>query len=370
MRAALIAVGVIALMVVGFLFVKGPSPAIIVAPEHVFDIGPLGVTNTMFTSWIVVILLTTVAFIAGRSMSVVPSGFSGAVEAVVSGFYGVVVGIAGEENGRRFFWVVATIFFYVLASNYFGLLPINNVIGVPEAGHGEKQVVFQETSIAGFPVAYIPPNPQEIEIEAHAAEGAEVLAPVGGTTEATKGTAGQTSSHDGEDAPGEEDAAEGQPILEEDRFSGLLAPLFRSVMTDVTAPLAIAIYSFIFVEFWGLSALGFGYLGKFFNFGRLLRGNPMGLIDVFVGILEFISELSRMVSFTFRLFGNIFAGEVVLIMVVFLVPFVLVVPFYGLELLVGLIQAFVFAMLTLVFAGMAVAGHGEGHDEAHGAAAH
>ena len=83
----------------------------------------------------------------------------------------------------------------------------------------------------------------------------------------------------------------------------------------------------------------------------------MGIIDVFVGLLELVSELSRMVSFTFRLFGNIFAGEVLLIMMGFLVPLLVINIFYGLELFVGFIQAFVFAMLTLVFAQTAVSHH-------------
>ena len=101
-----------------------------------------------------------------------------------------------------------------------------------------------------------------------------------------------------------------------------------------------------------------------------IKKGPLGLIDIFVGILEFVSELSRMVSFTFRLFGNIFAGEVLLTMMMFLVPFVLVDVFFGLELFVGLIQAFVFAMLTLVFAQTAVAHHGGGEHEGHGEAHH
>ena len=149
-------------------------------------------------------------------------------------------------------------------------------------------------------------------------------------------------------------------------FSGIIAPYFRSVMTDTNAPLAIAIFSFIFVEFWGLSTLGVSYLGKFFAFGALRRG-PMGVIDIFVGLLEFVSELSRIISFTFRLFGNIFAGEVLLLMMTFLVPFVLADIFYALELFVGLIQAFVFAILTLVFALSAVSQHGDDHEvaEAH-----
>ena len=113
-----------------------------------------------------------------------------------------------------------------------------------------------------------------------------------------------------------------------------------------------------FVEFWGFQSLGPGYLKKFFAFGALFSKGPMGAIDVFVGVLEFVSELSRMVSFTFRLFGNVFAGEVLLGMMSFLVPFLLVDVFYGLELFVGLIQAFVFAMLTTVFATTAVSHHG------------
>ncbi|MGE0134907.1 MAG: F0F1 ATP synthase subunit A [Dehalococcoidia bacterium] len=363
----IVAVAVIALMAVGFLFVKGPSPAIIVAPEHIFDIGPIEITNTMFSSWWVVGILCLVAIIAGPRMSVVPSGFSGVVEAVVSAFYGIVVQVAGEENGRRFFWVVGTIFFYVLMSNYFGLLPMNNVIGRPEPGHGDEQVIFHTTSIAGLDWAYIQIDPETCTLEAHDCPTEAHHEEEGhGAIPATQPSGSVSAFPAGAVAAAqsaEEEAAE------EGRFSGLLAPWFRSVNTDVNAPLAVAIFSFIFVEFWGLSALGIGYLGKFFAFGRLLRGNPMGIIDVFVGLLELVSELSRMVSFTFRLFGNVFAGEVLLLMMTFLVPFVLVNVFYGLELFVGLIQAFVFAMLTLVFAQTAVAGHGD-HEGDHGEAHH
>ncbi len=383
MKKLLIAAAVIALMVVGFLFIKGPSPAIIVAPEHIFDIGPIEITNTMFTSWFVVLFMCLVAIFAGRRMSVVPSGFSGVVEATVGAFYGIVVQVAGEQNGRRFFWVVSTIFFYVLISNYAGLLPINNVFGKVEPGHGEKQVVFETTSIAGYELAYIPIAPEECETALHecptephheeegaaAEEDDHALQP--GAIGATG--AASVSALPGGTLPGGvvTSAAPAQEETDESgAFSGLISPWFRSVNTDVNAPLALAIFSFIFVEFWGLSSLGPGYLKKFFNFGGLFRGKPMGIIDVFVGLLELVSELSRMVSFTFRLFGNVFAGEVLLLMMTFLVPFVLVNVFYGLELFVGLIQAFVFAMLTLVFAQTAVAGHGDGHEGEHSEANH
>ena len=139
----------------------------------------------------------------------------------------------------------------------------------------------------------------------------------------------------------------------------LKAHLIRPAGTDVNMPLALALISFVFVEYWGLRVLGLGYFKKFFAFGNLLRGRPSGLIDVFVGILELISELVRIVSFTFRLFGNMTAGEILVVMITFLVPFVANIFVFGLELLIGLIQAVIFAGLTLVFLSLAV--HHEEH---------
>ncbi len=132
------------------------------------------------------------------------------------------------------------------------------------------------------------------------------------------------------------------------------AHVLRSAGTDLNMPLALALISFAFVEYWGFRANGFGYLKKFFALGKLLRLKPAGLIDAFVGFLEFISELVRMVSFTFRLFGNMTAGEILVVMVTFLVPFVATELVFGLELLVGLIQSIIFAGLTLVFLSVAV----------------
>ena len=149
--------------------------------------------------------------------------------------------------------------------------------------------------------------------------------------------------------------------------------LLRGANTDINMPLALALISFIFVEYWGISSLGgLRYLKKFVNVGRffqsigqLVRGRLRaglsgmfnGVIDVFVSTLEALSELIRIVSFTFRLFGNMTAGEILLLIVAFLVPWVLAIPFYGLELLVGFVQALIFAGLTLVFATIAVTHH-------------
>ena len=375
MKLLLIAVAAIALMVSGFLFVGGVSPAIVVAPEHVFDIGPIAVTNTMFTSWLVVLVLILIGIITRSGLKLVPTGFAGAVEAAVEAFLGIVVSVAGEKNGRRFFPLIATIFFFVLTSNYFGLLPLN-WIGKPEPGHGATQVVFQQTG----GLAYIPLKPQSIYtakgeapilpagFEAHGAADthapADGKAPAAPAHNAVIGANEAVASRDpGTAVAAATITAAETPEAAHGAFSGALSPYIRSVNTDINAPLAIAIFSFIFVEFWGLQSLGPGYLKKFFAVSALKKG-PMGVIDIFVGILEFVSELSRMVSFTFRLFGNVFAGEVLLMMMTFLVPFLLVDVFYGLELFVGLIQAFVFAILTLVFAVTAVSHHGDG-DEHH-----
>lgn len=137
------------------------------------------------------------------------------------------------------------------------------------------------------------------------------------------------------------------------------AHLLRSAGTDLNMPLALALISFVFVEYWGFRVHGIGYLKKFFALGNLFRLRATGLIDAFVGFLELISEMVRVVSFTFRLFGNMTAGEILVVMITFLVPFVAVEFVFGLELLVGLIQAIIFAALTLVFLSVAV--RHEGH---------
>ena len=138
----------------------------------------------------------------------------------------------------------------------------------------------------------------------------------------------------------------------EGKQAGLLVPFLRSANTEVNTTLAIALVAMFMVHFWGLRSLGFfGHIGKFVNF----KAGPIGL---FVGILEGISEVARVISFTFRLFGNIFAGEVLLIAMAFLLPLIGIIPFLGLELFVGMIQAFIFAILTLVFAAMATVSHG------------
>lgn len=136
-------------------------------------------------------------------------------------------------------------------------------------------------------------------------------------------------------------------------------PLLRSANTDLNTPLALALISVIGTQLAGIATLGFfKHASHYISFKPTLEG----AIGFFVGLLHIIGEVARILSFSFRLFGNIFAGEVLLIVIGFLVPYVLPVPFYAMELFVGAIQALVFTMLTLVFLVTATT---DTHAEAH-----
>lgn len=128
------------------------------------------------------------------------------------------------------------------------------------------------------------------------------------------------------------------------------APLFRANTADLNTTVALAIITMVYVQYVGIKIVGAkSHIGKFVNFA-----SP---IAFFVGILEIISEFSRILSFAFRLFGNIFAGEVLLAVVAFLIPYGASFPFLLLETFVGLIQALVFAMLSAVLFRLAVSEH-------------
>jgi F-type H+-transporting ATPase subunit a len=161
---------------------------------------------------------------------------------------------------------------------------------------------------------------------------------------------------------------------------GAHIPLLRAANTDINVPLALALFAWISIEVFGIKAHGFfKYMQKFINTRRLGKGLRalftgkaksalgdilFGAIDIFVGGLELISEFIRIVSFTFRLFGNMTAGEVLILIVAFLAPLVLGFLVYGLETLIGFVQALIFGGLTLVWMTTAVAAH-ESEEEHH-----
>jgi F-type H+-transporting ATPase subunit a len=130
-------------------------------------------------------------------------------------------------------------------------------------------------------------------------------------------------------------------------WGGEFVPLLRSMNTDLNVTLALAIISFIVIEVTGVLAVGaVKYGGKFLNFH-----SPLGFV---IGIIEFFSELARLVAFSFRLFGNIFAGEVLIGVAIYFAPYLGPVPFMAFEVFVGFIQAAIFSLLTLFFIKIAI----------------
>lgn len=296
------------LVLIGRLFFGTHEPHVVLYPEAILSIGGevehgravsgFPITNTMLGSWLTILVLGLLMFFATRKMKLVPRGLQNVVEVAVEGLANFIEGVAGKENGRKFFPVLATIFFFVLFNAWLSLVPGFMSIGFWEHGEHGKNI---------------------------------------------------------------------------------LVPFLRGANTDVNVPLALALVSFVFVEFWGLRKLGIRYLSKFFNFSRItasmkqiFRGKVKGafgglfsgFIDVFVGFIELMSEFIRIVSFTFRLFGNMIAGEILIFSMIFLIPWFIPSVFYVLELFVGLIQAIIFFGLTLVFVSMAVTPHAE-HEEGH-----
>jgi F-type H+-transporting ATPase subunit a len=335
----------VAAVLVSILFLKAPKPIIEIHGEALASAGPLDILNTLLTAWFVMAVLIALCFFATRKIAMVPSGFYNFFEMIIEGIYNFVTGLAGEKNGRRFFPLIATFFIYIAFANWLSLTPLFNSIGVyvplheEESEFHEHAVVFKEAG----PINMILPKSEFVEL--HAEDCA--------------------AGHDGDDCRHSaiEEAEEHYAAAEDEKL-GVLFPYLRGINTDLMTTLSFAIISAIFVEYWGITSLGFfKYAGKFFNFS-----SP---ISFFVGLLELIAELARLVSFSARLFGNMLAGEILLFVMTFLVGLAapILVVFYGLEVFVGAIQAFVFGTLTLVFAMLAVTSHDdhghEGGEEAH-----
>lgn len=413
MRKVYVGVGVIAVLgwvALGLVVARGPQPEIIVPAEIITRLGPLNVSNTLISAWAAMIILAVVTFLGTRAMRLIPRGAQNFLESAVEFLVGQMEDIAGQRNTRIFFPVIATFFIFILLSNWMGLLPFFNAIGKTEdiGHHIFHEIEVHEADHKPFTeeighasgwlmnktggIGLVPNGAGSAEFEMGASEAnpvfpaealdryvvflAETFTDFEGNGEgaapSAETLAGARAALDADpDAPnllpGEGDHAVASAALGEELVVGgiefpgkqlaLIIPLFRSVYSDVNNTIALALISFAMVEFWGLRALGLGYLRKFFNFS--------GVIPAFVGILELLSEFIRIISFAFRLFGNIFAGEVLILMLTFLLPFLIVDIIYGLELFVGFIQAAVFALLTLVFAVMAVEHHdeeGEGHE--------
>lgn len=331
-KVILAVVVTLALLVGGSLLLRFHLPPVVVRAEHLPGVELFGIqiTNAIVTALLVDVILVVLAFWGTRKMKLVPSGLQNFLEWIIEVLYGLTESVAGSKWTPRFFIVVATIFFYVLVSNWFGLVPGLAAVGICEEHHVEEEA--EHAMVPGL-AAPLLDHPEE-----------EVRPPLG--------------------------CQAGQVIV----------PLFRSPSTDLNNNFALALVSVFMTQVFGVWALGVNYFSKFLNVKGMLRAfGPddhgqrrgcagmlgafmFGAIDFFVGILETISEFAKIISFSFRLFGNIFAGEVMLLVLASLVPLVLTIPFLGLEVFVGLIQAFIFYILTLAFFTIATISHNHGEE--------
>lgn len=231
-------------------------------PVIVTHIGSVPITATLLTVWLTMMMLFAIAYFAGKKPTLVPSKLQSSFEVLIGGAYDYIEGVLGnKERATKYFPVIMTIFIFILAMNWVGLLPGITSIGY-YSGHG-------------------------------------------------------ADSH--------------------------FIPFLYPPATDLNITIAFALIAFFTIEIAGILAIGaWKYGGKFINFS-----SPLAFI---IGIIELLSELARLISFSFRLFGNIFAGKTLLLVVMFLAtPYVLPVPLIAYEFFVGFIQAFIFAILTLYF---------------------
>jgi len=307
-----ITLGVLALMAVSAYVLKVPLPAIVLPAEPIACIGGhlepaehglhcasgFPFTNSMAATLVADLTIFLVFFFALRNKKLIPSGLQNAVEAVIEWFYTLVEDIAGKENARTFFPIVMTIFTFALFANWWELVPGMDAFGwIVEKHHG--------------------------------------------------------------DGWARKELFAGVYTLVKEKGHYTLVPWLRTATTDLNVTIAMALIAVAYVQIAGVRFQGWKYFKKFIRPGYMSGGLMATVLDVFVGFLELISELARIVSFSFRLFGNIFAGTVLLFVMPYLIPLFVPLPFYGLEVFVGMIQAFVFAVLTLVFIVMAIISHGE-----------
>lgn len=428
LRGLLVLIGIIA--VVGFACVFLPFfampqsglgvalPVITLPGEAIVPNWPVfgyDFLNTMTSLVLVDVIVLIIAVVVGRAMRsappdrFVPRGLTNFIELLGEFLYNQAYNLLGARWARAVFPLAASIFVFILISNWVKLVPGYETVGLTVCA--EYNVFAPETDKLasgqlGYPVNGLvdgkpagvmslnnsggdlkaragvkatradtlkceeehpwakPPLAQAIEERAVAAKLEEVK-----KKEPTlSGEELEKKKHEIEEeyhaklvekAGGKEAVEAGNANL----FT--IAPFFRGVTTDLNFPLALAVIVVVIVQVWGIQALGLAYFFKFINLPALgkLGKKPLGAIDFIVGLIEIISELSRLLSLTFRLFGAVFAGGVLLIVFSFLMAFIVPIPVYFLELFIGGIQAYVFAMLTFIYASQAVVSH---HDDDHG----
>ncbi|HEY0069163.1 MAG TPA: F0F1 ATP synthase subunit A [Chloroflexia bacterium] len=304
----------------GGIDLSSKLPHISLRPEPLFDIptpfGDLHFTNSMLYTLIVMAGLVIFFGLATRRMRLVPKGSQNFAEAIVEFLLGTTEGTAGRRVGRKIFPLIATLFIFIIAANWSGLLPGVGTIGGCYAPRTEEHA--QAT-----------------------------------TTERT--ASGQELAHPAEEAK----AGLPSPTGHECKGDTEFIPFLRAANADLNTTLGMALIAVLVVQIAGIASHGVGgYIKEL-------------VTPVFLAPIHIMGEISRIISLSFRLFGNIFGGEVLVTVMFVLLGSVFAgfgaFIFLGLELLFGFIQALLFSLLTLVFISNAVAGHAGGHgpEEAH-----
>ena len=263
-------------------------------------------TNTLVATFLADIFLFVLAFFVWRAIrggNQILSGVTGVVEAITDALFSLNESTAGKWAKTTFLWM-ATIVFLVLIINWTELLPGVDSIGLFDPHHVEhaEGCTFDTLNIGTL----------------------EVVA-VGGEPEC----------------------------------SAAVVPFVRVASTDLNFTIALAIISVVVTQVIGVRALGVSYFTKFFNYKTLFTAPMFGVINFLVSLLELILEFAKILSFGFRLFGNIFAGSILLFVVGTLVPVFLQSGVLLFEWFVGIIQAIVFGLLTLIFMSLATVSHSE-----------
>jgi F-type H+-transporting ATPase subunit a len=300
--------------------------------QPAIEIGGLkiGLYNTLFTTLIVDVVIIVLVILGRRGMSKKPDDkpgnwFTNAWEGYIELLYKNYIVPTLGARARTVLPIAATFFTFIMIAGFFELLPGHESIGVVErvAKNGFCSVnVGGVTLITGVPVK--------------TSEAGDC---------APQATASITS-----DTKAQESGAGGAVVV----------PFLRRATSDLSTTLAMALIAFFFIEIQGVRANGWRYFGNFFRINTLRHaGSGMtGLtnyIQFGVGFLELLSEFIRIISFSFRLFGNMFAGSILVFVMAFILPFVLPTLFLALEFAIAIIQAFVFMMLIVVFTSLAVA---------------
>jgi F-type H+-transporting ATPase subunit a len=340
----LFALGIYAAFI-GPSILKPISPVVVLPAEETgLDILGFQITNTILATLLadlVLLLLAISAWRFYRKGNELPKGFINAFEWILEFLWNTVQGSAGKW-AKRILPVVATIFLIIFTANLIKMVPGFESIGrLKEVHEGTGYAPVKLLSIGEFTLWTIDKG-QPIEVSAAAVESE-----VGEEAISTEAHSTETSTEVGE-APCT--ACE-------------VVPFLRGSATDINFPFALAVITVIMTQVYGVWAQGPKYFEKFLQFKQLVHGGPFGAINFAVGLLEIILELAKILSFGFRLFGNIFAGALLLSIIGALTAVAVPAGLYLFEVFFGIIQAYVFFLLATIFLSGATLSHG--HEEQH-----